>query len=212
MGCKNVFINPLAVGYYSVAVGIAEKLWLISQSAGTVLFPKVASEKDEKRRKEFTPLVSRATIFATALGALVIFFLSRWIVIFLYSNVYLSAVRPLQILLLGAVAVSGSRVLGNDLAGRGRPMLNTYLNTITLATNLGLNLLWIPRFGIVGAAWATTVSYSIALIGSMVVYSRVSGNQWTKVLLPQRGDWALYRKTVLALGQWAKEKLAAIMR
>jgi hypothetical protein len=24
--------------------------------------------------------------------------------------------------------------------------------------NLGLNVLWIPRFGIVGAAWATTLS------------------------------------------------------
>jgi hypothetical protein len=27
---------------------------------------------------------------------------------------------------------------------------------------------------------------------------------------PQPGDWALYRRTGLALGQWAKEKLAVI--
>ncbi len=208
----NAFINPLAVGYYSVAVGIAEKLWLISQSASTVLFPKIASEKDEKRRKEFTPLVSRATIFATAIGALVVFFLSQWIVTFLYSSVYLSAVRPLQILLLGAVAVSGGRVLGNDFAGRGRPMLNTYLNAITVAINLGLNIVWIPRFGIIGAAWATTVSYTIALIGSMIVYCRLSGNNWTVVVFPQRGDWALYWRTGLALGRWAKEKFASIVR
>lgn len=208
----SAFINPLAVGYYSIAVGIAEKLWLISQSASTVLFPKVASEKDEKRRKEFTPLVSHMTIFVTALGALVTFFLSRWLVIFFFSKAYLPAVRPLHILLLGAVAVSGGRVLGNDFAGRGRPMLNTYLNTISVVINLGLNLLWIPRFGIIGAAWATTVSYIAALIGAVIVYSRVSGNPWTKILLPQRGDWALYRRTWIPFEQLVKNKLKIMIR
>ena len=52
----NAFLNPVAVGFYSIGVGLVEKLWLISQAAGTVLFPKVAAETDEHRRKEFTPL------------------------------------------------------------------------------------------------------------------------------------------------------------
>lgn len=205
------FMNPLVVGYYSIAVGVTEKLWLLSQSTSTVLFPKVASEKDEKRRKEFTPIVSRNVLFITALGALVIFFFSRWIIVLLFSEAYLPAVRPLQILLIGTVAVSVSRVLGNDFAGRGQPMLNTYLNIIATGVNLSLNILWIPRFGIDGAAWATTVSYSIAMTCALLVYSKVSGNPWAKVLLPQRTDWALYRRTGLALGQWVKAKVRAVL-
>jgi len=46
----------------------------------------------------------------------------------------------------------------------------------------------------------------------LIFYCRLSGNRWTKVVFPQQGNWALYRRTGLALGQWAKEKLAGIMR
>lgn len=195
----NVFMNPLAVGYYSISVAITEKLWLISQSASTVLFPKVSSEKDGKALKEFTPIVSRNVLLITVLGAILIFFLSRWIVIFLFSEAYLPAVHPLQILLIGTVAVSGGRVLGNDIAGRGRPILNTYLNAITVVVNFCLDILWIPKFGITGAAWATTVSYSIALIGSLLVYSKISGNYIEKIIFIQKSDIALYRNFFSAL-------------
>jgi len=204
-------MSPLAVGYYSVAVGIAEKLWLIPQSASTVLFPKVASEKDEKRRKEFTPLVSRATLFVTSLGALAVYFLSRWVILFLFSKAYLPAVRALQILLLGIVATSGSMPLGNDLAARGKPILNAYCNMVAVIVNLSLNLIWIPKFGIEGAAWATSVSYGIAFIGRILLYCRLSGNRWTIVVFPQRGDWALYWKTAASLGRWAWAKVRVVL-
>lgn len=203
-------MSPVAVGYYSVAVGIAEKLWLISQSAGTILFPKVASEKDEKLCKEFTPLVSRTAIFITALCALGVFILSQWIIVLLFSESYLPAVRALQILLLGIVTTSGSIALGNDLAGRGKPILNAYANGIAVLVNLGLNIIWIPRFGIEGAAWATSVSYSVAFAVKVLLYCRLSGNSWTKVLVPQRGDWALYWRTGVALTQWARGKMKVL--
>lgn len=195
----NVFMNPLAVGYYSIAVSITEKLWLISQSSSTVLFPKVSSERDEKVLKEFTPLVSRNILFITALGSILIFFMSRWIVIFLFSETYLPAVQPLQILLIGTVAVSCSRILANDIAGRGYPILNTYMNALSVITNLCLNILWIPKFGISGAAWATTISYSVALIGCLLIYSRMSGNSITKIIFIQKSDIVLYKNFFSAL-------------
>jgi len=190
----NIFMNPLAVGYYSIAVVIAEKLWMISQAASIVLFPKVASMKNERERKNFTPIVSRNVLLITLIGATVTFFLSRWIILLLFSEAYLPAVKPLQILLPGIVALSISRVLANDIAGRGRPMLNTYLSMITVAMNLGLNIIWIPRIGINGAAWATTVSYTIQLIGRLFIYSKISGNSIAKTMFLQKSDILLYKK------------------
>ncbi len=195
----NFFMNPLAVGYYSISVAIVEKLWLISQSASIILFTKVSSERDERVLKEFTPIVSRSILLVTALGSALIFFISRWMVIFLFSEAYLPAVQPLQILLIGTVAVSCSRILGNDIAGRGRPILNTYLNTLTVAVNLGLNILWIPKFGIVGAAWATTISYSITLIGSLLIYCKISGNTIAQTIFIQKSDVILYKNLLISL-------------
>jgi hypothetical protein len=42
-------------------------------------------------------------------------------------------------------------------------------------------------------------------------YCRLSGNSWTKVLLPQRGDWALYRRTGVALARWARAKIKTVL-
>ena len=208
----NSFLNPAAVGVYSIGVGLAEKLWMVSHAASTVLFPSVAGETDEQRRKEFTPLVARTVLWGTALGALVIFFLSRWIVLLLYSKDFLPSVRSIQILLPGIVALSAGRVLSNDVAGRGRVMLNNYAGLVAVATNILLNILWIPKYGIAGAALASTISYILASLTQLLIYSHLSGNRWTVVILPQRGDWAIYQWTGAALWKWVKEKLTSIKR
>lgn len=203
----NGFLGPAAVGLYAVGVEIAERLWMISQAASTVLFPRVAAEDEEQRRKEFTPLVARTVLWITALGALVLVFLCRWIVLLLYSEAFLPTVGALQALLVGIVSLSVSRVLTIDISGRGRPILNAYRGVLTVLTNIALNLLWIPRHGIVGAAWASTTSYTVSFLMALFFYCRLSGNPWTKVILPQRGDWSLYWKMVASLGWWAWAKV-----
>jgi len=195
----NFFINPLAVGYYSISVGIAERLWLVSRSASTVLFPRISSEKDEKQKKEFTPIVSRNVLFITFVGAIFIYFLSRWVILLLYSEAYLASVRPLQLLLPGIVALSISRVLANDIAGRGKPILNTYMSALTVSVNICLNILWIPTLGIEGAALASTVSYIIQTIGRLLLYNKISGNSIIKTVFVQRSDFKLYKRYILSV-------------
>ncbi|MBN1153250.1 MAG: oligosaccharide flippase family protein [Dehalococcoidia bacterium] len=195
----NGLLNPAAVGLYAVGVALAEQLWLVSQAASTVLFPRVSAETNSQRLKEFTPLVSRTVLIVTSFGALVVFVVSRWVVELLYTHTYLASVAPLQILLPGIVALGVSRVLANDMSGRGRPELNLYVAVVTVVSNVVLNALWIPRLGIAGAALASSVSYSVSFAVTLWIYCRISTNSWATVLLPQRGDWNLYRETVMAL-------------
>ena len=188
----NWYLPPSAVGYYSIGVVVVEQLWLVSSAASLVLFPRVAAEQDGKKKKEFTPFVARTVFLITIAVSLVLFLVSRRLVVLLYSEQYLPAVLPLQILLPGIVALSVSRVISNDIAGRGRPLLNTYTALGALAVNILLNLLWIPRWGIAGAAAASTVSYLCAFIVRLLLYRRLSGNRWTSVIFTRRRDWGLY--------------------
>jgi len=195
----NSFLNVSAVGYYSIAVLLAERLWLVSQVASTVIFPRVASETDEKKRLEFTPLVARTVFWITAFGALVLFLLSRILIVIFYSDKFLASLPPLQALLIGVIGLAVGRVLALDLSGRGRPILNTYVAVITLVSNISLNLIWIPAYGIVGAAWASTVSYLVMFFCTFLFYYRITGNSWQKVILPQPGDWAIYKETLISI-------------
>jgi len=190
----NIFINPVAVGFYSIAVGISEKLWLVSQSASTVLFPKVSSETNEKKLKEFTPFVCRNVLFITIIGAVLLFFLSDWIIILLYSKAYLNSILPLKILLIGMIGISGDRILVNDLTGRGKPMIGAYINGGVVILNLILNILWIPKFGIAGAAWATAISYVFDFVVTLVIYSKISNNKIKDSLFLKKSDLIFYKQ------------------
>jgi O-antigen/teichoic acid export membrane protein len=197
-----VSVPASAVGFYSVAVGLAERLWFLSESASVVLFPTVSAEKDEQARKTFTPLVSRSVLLITTIGAVGLFLLSQWVVVLLYSSEYVPAVHLFRILLPGIVFLSGGRILANDIAGRGRPLLNTYVGGIGLIIQVLLNLAWIPRFGATGAAWATTISYGLTSAAWLWLYMRLSGNSLTTVVVPQPSDWHLYRQ--LARLAWSR--------
>lgn len=197
----NAFLDPTSVGLYSISVGLAEKLWLISHAAATVLFPKIVMEED-KVRKEFTPIVARTVLWIMILTAFIIFLSSQWLISFLYSQTFLPAATPLKILLLGTVSVGLSQILGNDIAGRGRPILNVYANIVSFVSITVLSILWIPKYGIKGAAWASTVSYIFNLTVIIPLYAQISGNSLRTVILPKSTDWILYWKIGKILWQW----------
>lgn len=193
----NIFINPIAVGFYYAAAKLAEGIWLFSTSASTILFPKVASETNEKRLKKFTPLVFRNILFATLLIVILLSIFSKYIITLFYSEKFLESVQPFQILLIGTLFISGWRVLFNDLAARGKPMINTYIVGSSVILNIILNIFWIPKWGITGAAWATVVSYLFVFIVTIFIYSKISGNKIKAVILPQKSDLSFYKNILL---------------
>jgi O-antigen/teichoic acid export membrane protein len=197
----NIFLNPFEVGFYSIAVGLSEKIWLISLSAGTVLFPKISSEINDKKLKEFTPLVCRNVLWITIFITILLLFLGPYMIVLFYSEQFIKSILPFQILLIGAIAISGSRILSNDLSGRGRLKENMYLSAFSVILNIVLNIILIPKFGITGAAWATAISYTIVFLGRIIIYSKISRNSIVKIMFIQKSDIALYRSFASTLAK-----------
>ncbi len=195
----NVFLNPIMVGLYSLSVGLSEKIWLISDAVGTVLFPKISSETNLKKTKEFTPIVFRNILFVITLLAIFLFLVSRWLIVFLYSPDFWESVHPFKILLIGTVAISGWEVLKNDLKGRGRPILNTYITGAASILNIVLLFILLPRFGIIGTAWATSISYIVGLIVVLIIYCRISGNRIIDMVFIKKSDLKLYKNLFIFL-------------
>lgn len=195
----NIFLAPSSVGLYATAATMSEKIWLISQSAGIVLFPRVSCERDATRLNEFTARVCRNVLLITGVGAALLCLLAGQVMVLLYSDRFAGSILPFRILLIGAVTLSGWRVLSNDLYGRGKAGLNVCVSTASVALNVLLNVLWIPRFGPVGAAWASSVSYTFAFLLVVILYVRVSGNKVSHVVLPRRSDLQFYLNLIRRL-------------
>ena len=78
------------------------------------------------------------------------------------------------------------------------PSTPTIAMGIGFALNLSLNILWIPRHGLLGAAWASTVSYSTQSAIMAFLFWRITAISPLKLILPRLSDARLYAE---ALGQ-----------
>ena len=195
----NGYLNAAAAGFYSIALATAERAQTVGDAAATVLLPRIAAEPLAERRARLTPIVARTVLWMTIVLAAVLFSIANWLVVFLYSDQFEPAVKPTEILLLSMVASAVQRVFSADIAGRGRPLLNTYVAAASLSVNVALNVALIPRYGISGAAWASVASYSLAAVLSCGVYTRLSGNSVASVVVPRRDDLRLLRRVAASL-------------
>lgn len=185
------FMNVAFVGYYSIAVAMAEALWLFPSAVAVVVFGRTPGLSAEEANIS-SPRVCRNTLFIITLAAVALFFLARYIIAILFGSAFLPALQPFWILLPGIVALGASRAVGSDIAGRGKPIIMLVPAAISLAVNIPLNLLLIPRWGIAGAAFASTISYIIAAIVVIVIFLRISKNSWVDTLILKRQDLKIY--------------------
>jgi O-antigen/teichoic acid export membrane protein len=193
----NFLISPTAAGLYVVAVQLVERLWLLSQAVSTVLLPRLSElSLDEQRRKKVTPIICRGVISVTLFSAVVLGIFSYPLVFILFGDDYVGALVPMLLLLPGIVALSGVRVLANDIAARGRPELNMYFSLIVVVANVSSNIVLIPMYGLPGAAVATSITYILHLILSMAVYNWLTDNCWYETIFLKVSDVQAIRSAV----------------
>lgn len=196
----NGMAGPAAVGYYSVAVSIVEKLAMLSQAVGVVLLPRAAADSQLPLHETLTPALFRAVLLVTTLSGVVLWFLARSFVLALYGPDFAETIRPMQYLLPGIIALAGARVLGNEILGRGHPIVNTVSSGIALAANVLLNLLWIPPWGACGAALASTVAYTFVLLFRVVAVGRLTHTSPLRLFRFSSADAALCRAAASYVG------------
>jgi Na+-driven multidrug efflux pump len=97
------------------------------------------------------------------------------------------------------VAGSVWKVLGNEIAGRGKPQINTIASAVALAVHIPLNLVLVPRIGIAGAALAMSVAYTVTAVMLLIYFRRISGSSLVNSVLVRPGDFKLYGQIISAV-------------
>lgn len=93
-------------------------------------------------------------------GALV----APWLVTLLFGSAYADGAPALQVLVLSVPIAALREMAVAALIARHRESSLLTVNSAAAVVNVGLNVALIPRFGVVGAAWATVLSEIVRLI------------------------------------------------
>jgi O-antigen/teichoic acid export membrane protein len=178
------FVGVKGVGLYTLAVSLAQLIWLISNAAATVLLPRVAALQDTvSENVTRTTQITRVSFWLSFISALFLALLADQILPWIYGEAFRQSITPLLGLLPGIVTFSVVNVLASYIAGIGKPQLNLAVSSVGLVVTIVLDLLLIPRFDIFGAALASTLSYSISALLTLEIFTRKAKVPVRQVLL-----------------------------
>lgn len=160
-----------SVGIYSAASRITEMFYAAPVIITNVFYPKILEHKNNVVRKHLLmDRMNASVIILSLLVVLAISFLSEWIINILYDPTYIESAGILKIyawslLFMGLLVGSSKHLL---VIGRNDIIL--YRGVFGLVSNVVLNFILIPKYGIEGAAWATLISYFIAAYLSNIFF------------------------------------------
>lgn len=187
------------VAFYGIAVGVATLLWYIPNTVGLVLFPALSSIHDEKEIHLFSGQVCRNTLLITAWGGISLGLIGKFLILLFYGTQYSRSVNAMLLILPGVVAMSVYKVLTRNFSSRNRQQISIMAASVSLVVNIVLNFAWIPKYGIDGAALASSVSYVIAAIILVFMIKIESGIPLRKLLIVDKEDIRSYAGLVRRL-------------
>ena len=162
------------VGQYAAANRVVAVLLLGVTAFATAFGPYALSLYSEDRELE-KRVRARALTYLTAaltLGALVLALFARELLALLAPG-YDRAYQAVGLVALGAVSFGVSSVAMAGISFARRTGWFAVLTLGAAALNIGLNLILIPAFGMIGAAAATAIAFAALAAGHYVVSQRL---------------------------------------
>lgn len=154
------FIGIKEVAYYGLAYKIYANLVQPAYYFVNSIFPLLSGKTENKRSLfKWSILIVLGVLI---IGVPIAYLLAPLAINILAGSGFEASVMVLRILLIALVFSYVSHLVGFTLIAKGGQKQILSLGIITLVFNLTGNLLVIPRFGIVGAAWVTNFSEALA--------------------------------------------------
>lgn len=155
-------------GLYKAVLVVTGFIWLVPKAIQIVFIHSSSELWSKNQLASITSMTSKAVRFSLLFTLLLTIGIATLSVDFMeiyFGSDFVEAVPALLFLLPGVVAFAIARPIYAVGQGKGRLRLLIIATGAAAVLNLILNLLLIPRYGITGAAAATSIGY-----GSMVVF------------------------------------------
>ena len=159
------FTDTTTVGLYHPAARTAGLLRTVLLAFMGIFAPMMSDyhrQGDVGEMGKLYKLIVRWIVSLSLPLAIIIIIYSKKIML-LFGVEYLSASNVLKVLTTAAFIQTLFGGGGQTLTMTGFTKVNLFNSIIVVLINISLNLLWIPQYGIIGAAYATLIS--MALLG-----------------------------------------------
>ncbi len=156
-------IDATAVGLYDSAVRVSEVWYFIPLVIVTALYPAIINAKktsEELYNKRLGKLALLLFFLAVIISIPVSLF-APFITHLLYGNAFIDGAAVLNIYVWSTIGTFLGVLVFQYLITENYRKILSFIAFVPMICNVILNILWIPIYGIQGAAYATLISYSL---------------------------------------------------
>ena len=175
-----------AVGNYAAAVKLSQPCYFISTVICSSIYPALIKIKQKNQQKYQNKVQQLYDLMAwISIGiAVVVTLISDIMATRLLGSEYVEVGAILKLHIWAAPFVYLGIARGKWLMTENYTRFNLLATSLGALANVVLNILWIPNYGGIGAAFATVISYAVSSHLSCLFYPPVFLNGWmlTKAL------------------------------
>lgn len=156
-------VGAVELGYYSIAATVALMPLALSFAITAKSYAGIAQSTGGQRHERQIAAV-RAILYWSLLAAIANVLVVSQLIPFVFGAEFEGAVIPCMICSIGTVGVMTAQVASNSLTAAKEGWKSTTGQVVGLVVGIALIFVLAPSFGAVGAAVASAVGYSIAMV------------------------------------------------
>jgi O-antigen/teichoic acid export membrane protein len=188
------FVSITEVGVYNVVLPSALLILFVARSVVSVIVPLVSEMWAKRDTEQIAGLLFAMKKFSFVLLTPVILTLvlfAREFITLFFGVEYVSGALALQIILIGTLFYVIGSINNGVITAIGRPKIVTKIVGLAAFLNIVFNVILIPKYGIVGAAFSTAVSY-------VLIYGLATGKM--SAILKEKSNMLFWVKLVASTG------------
>jgi O-antigen/teichoic acid export membrane protein len=176
------------LGIYSASVSVSELLLLVPSAIGLALFPHLISSEHEARVQAMCK-IGRMSLILGVVGSIFLVVVAYPFIILVFGVKFSRAFVPTLLLLPGLVAMTLNYAYSNYLFSIGKPFVAAKIFAIGLISNIVLNWTLLKTYGINGAAFFSSLTYTLTTIGFILVILKNDKTLKLKdIIIPNNDD------------------------
>jgi len=166
------FFEKRTLGVYAVAVGVSEMTNYLPSATGYVLYPKLAKETDNAKKREILRKCIISCLVILIPSWLVFLSIGKWLVVGLYGDEFSQAYLYASILMAGAIVLNTTVLLNKYFSGTGRPELVSLARALNLPIKGATLYVLCKYYGALGASLSFVLSSIMLFSITLVIYKK----------------------------------------
>lgn len=189
----SIFLPPEELGHYAVAVTLTTVVTLVGSTLSIVALPTISKKAAAGNANRTISYFVQLAFWGSAAIGILTALLAPQIILFFFGSAYTKAISIASILCIASIPLSTNTVLQTVLKAENLPLRAGISEIVALTVTLLSLTVFLPRFGILGAAIASFLAYLAAFAYMLRSIRKSSGLSLSELFIPNRESFLSFK-------------------